>query len=354
MLAADEASARVAILTQLDKEYENKIREFAPLGATVAALEREVKVAENEYLQSLNALNTNKQKQQNLRMSRNLKLVDAPVYPTKADDDKRMMVVAGSFVAGLSLICGFLVALWLMNEKIRTPERAEKLTGLDVAGIFPFVPEKSRTYDFQYLENSLGDQIISSIILNTKEKGSVSPVVITGIRAGEGKVWAAAKIACKLAKVNDKVLFLYPNTEKLEVQSFLERCEGLEKLKTKEYSMKEDFIENARYENMVTDMENFKYVVTVVPAISESMVPVHLLEESHLSLVVLNANRKWTDSDSYLLKLLKNSSGNKPKVVLNKVSEEDIKDVFGALPVKNKKKDKAGKTEPKIKISKAS
>jgi len=354
MLAADEATARLAVLEKLDKEYDQKLRSYAPLGATISALEREVKVAENEYLNSLNAFNTNKQKQQSLLLSRNLKLVDAPVFPIQADPDKRLMLVAGAFVAGLSLIAGLLLGLWFLNDNIKTPMRAEQLTGLEIAGIFPFVPAKSKKQDYDYLEKSLSEQAISAIVLQRKDIQKPTHIVVTGLRPGEGKIRSAVKIACKLAKINGKVLLLYPSTEKLEIEYFLKSCtDGLESLQTKEYAVKNDFIENARFENLSNGVNDFNYVITVVSSFSESMIPVHLLADCHLSLLVLDANRKWIDSDKYLLKLLNKYSTVKPKLILNKVAEEEIKEIVGKLPLRRKEK-AAEKEKVNVKISKVS
>jgi polysaccharide biosynthesis transport protein len=357
MLKADEAGAKLTVMQQINGEYDSMYTHYAPLGSALAALEREVKVAENEYMQAATALNTNLQKKQNLSMSGSLKLVDSPYYPGLPDPGNRMILTLGSFVAGFVLIFGALLGIRLINDDLRTPSRAERITGLELIGVFPLADKKKKSAGLPQLEAALADQCASSLILHGKKESRPVKIVIAGTRDGEGKIRVAAKIACKLAAINGKVLLLYPNVNKIEMEAFLKDCaDGIEKLVTKEYSVSTGFSEITTIADLLPQekVEQYNYIVTVIPSLTGNLIPVKLLEEINIPLLVVSATRKWRHSDRYILKIFKKACSKEPKILLNKVKEEDIEEVCGKIEVSKADKKTGKVTEVKRRFLKAS
>lgn len=355
LLVSDESIARLAMMKDLERDYEGEYARFAPLAPVIAALEREVKFAEEEYKKSLDALNTNRQKQQNLKLKNNVRLVGQPRFPVKPEADTTMLLVGGALFAGLILISAILIGMEWFDEKLKSPARAEKVTGLELVGAFPMVPSNSKKIDYPYLENLLTAQCLGSVLTRTKSENKPVKFIITGTRPGEGKIRTAARLACKLATVNGKVLLLYPNTEKIEMESFLNSCQnGKTYLRTQEYRVSESFIELRKFEELTGNLTDFNYVILVIPALSESQIPGFLVKETECSFIVANAERVWDESDTFLLNLFKKSGQCAPMLILNKVSEEEIREICGELPRVSRKYAEPVKFKKKVWLSKVS
>jgi succinoglycan biosynthesis transport protein ExoP len=338
MLRADEATARLVVMEELAKSYEQDIADFAPLGAVLASLEREVEIAESEYLESLKAFNTNLQKQQNLAMANNLKLVDRPKFPVFADPDKRLVVVAGAIFAGGFLMITGVLAFYFLNNKLRSPSGAEKITGLEIAGVMPLMPYKKTRLDFQLMENTLSDQCAGTVILAAKDSELPVKISVTGTRPGEGKIRSAVKLATRLSSINGKVLLVYPDHDKSEVDTILSTCNaGLETLVVKDYTVSNELLDIADFNEISgIGIEDFKYIVMVIPSLSDGILPVKLMSKISIPLLVANAGRPWGDSDKHLLKLYEKACGRKPIMILNKVAAEDLEEIWGKLPMLKK------------------
>lgn len=338
MLRADEATSKLAVMEDLEKEYREKIGEFAPLSATLSALEREVEVAESEYLESLRSYNTNLKKQKNLSLTNNLKLVDSPKYPVFADPDKRFFMIGGSVFAGFVLIITGLLAFYFLNTKLRSPSGAEKITGLEVAGVMPLMPYKKSRLDYQLMENTLADQCAGTVILAAKDSDLPVKICVTGTRPGEGKIRSSVKLAARLAAINGNVLLLHPRKNKAEVEEILKTCSsGLDTLEIKDYEVSNGLLEVADYNDLAgREISDYKYIVTVIPSLSEGILPVRLMSRISIPLLVTNAGRQWGDSDKHLLKLYEKACGRKPIMILNKVAAEDLEEIWGKLPMLKK------------------
>ena len=153
-------------LDELDALYDN----FAPLGSTLARLEREISVAEREYLEILNGLNMSKLRQQNIQLSSQLETVDWPQLPTQALASKRKLLIAVGFMFGLISVLTFLVARELLDNTCSTPSKAEKATKLELIGAFPII-NKKLDKEYPILLNRLKSVTVTKLISeNTPSK----------------------------------------------------------------------------------------------------------------------------------------------------------------------------------------
>jgi len=108
-VGVDKGEARLTVLSDIKRKYDRYYGQFAPLGSTMKRLEREIDVAEREYLEILHGLNQSKLREQNLLLSTNLKILDTPKFPDKPESSKRLLLIIGGFVVGLVLALVYVI-----------------------------------------------------------------------------------------------------------------------------------------------------------------------------------------------------------------------------------------------------
>ena len=356
-LVLDESSARLKIMEAELKNFDKVYDEYAPLGATLSRLKREIEVAEKEYMEQLSAYNMNKQRQQNIELASNVKIVDSPYFPLQPKASKRMVMVMGSFVAGFVLIFGALLAFQFFDNKVRTPARAEELTGLKLVGALPLMKKRERTFDMEYLESSLMEQAISAIILEIKHRGgnnnSTKFIMVSSAKSEEGKTWCAYKLANKLSEIKGRVLFMYPESVSQKVSGMSElRLGDAPLLDLKEYHTSNDLINKENPQDLAPDQkikfEDYSFVLIEIPPLSENQLPVELVKKVDVSLLVLRADRVWSETDNYVSRLYRKACSCEPLLILNRVSADGVREIFGDLPEKRRKKNQAAKQEKTI------
>jgi polysaccharide biosynthesis transport protein len=344
VLLVDETSARLKIMEARFKEFDSLYDQYAPLAASINRMKREVELAEKEYFEQLNAFNMNKQRQQNIEISNNVKIVDNPYYPLEPESSNRPVLIAGSFFAGFSLIFGFLFTIDFFDNKIKTPARAEQITGLKLAGVMPTINEKEKKYDLEYLEASLMEQAISSIILEITERGGVSHgtklIMVSSTKAREGKTWCAYKLASKLSEIKGKVLFMYPEAVSKKVSDMAEHRLHEPSLELKGYETGKDFVNKASLHELAElgeeKLSKYSFVLIEIPALSEKQLPIELVKKMDISLLVLRADRTWTETDNYVSRMYRKACHCEPMLFLNRVSFDGLKEVFGEIPGRKK------------------
>lgn len=331
-LAIDESTARLELLESKIKEYDRLYEKMAPLRPLLSSLEREVAVAEREYMNALNALNINKQRQQNIELTSSLKVVDRPYFPGQPNPSKRMVLVMGGFFAGFVFLLGGLTGRELLDTSIRTPTRAERITGLSIAGVIPYIPSGTRDGRLLELDSGLMEQAISSIILELTSRGKTEypkKIVLTSANPGEGKSWVSRKLAQKLEDIYGKVLFV---TYKSSGVMPLEEPGPL--VKTLFYRPGKHFVNNASLDELVPESvncRNYKYIILELPSLSEQQIPVDLIANMDLALLVLAADRGWKESDVYISRLYKKATMNQPLLLLNKVRVDRLEGLEGVV-----------------------
>jgi uncharacterized protein involved in exopolysaccharide biosynthesis len=167
-----ELSALEVSLRSMEK-ISDRIDKFAPLGAELKRLEREVQINENEYLYILSGLNQARLQNQNLKISQTQEIIDPPFFPTAARTSKRKILVLASFMFGYILLIGIFSGKLLLNEDLQEPDNAEKITGLKVVAAFPNISKSGSTEYFKTSTNILINEI-SKIIASQSEKTQIN------------------------------------------------------------------------------------------------------------------------------------------------------------------------------------
>lgn len=282
-IAKEESTARLTVMEKRQKEYEAIYDQFAPLGSTLKRLEREIDVAEREYLENLHSYNQARLHKYSMLMSSDLKVIDAPYYPIKPEKSKRLMLVILAFVAGFALPSGLLIALELMDSSLKNPEIVMEQTRLKIAGIFPKMTfdKKSQRIDFKQLNNQALNLLIQKLNAQCETDTKPKKVMVFSMNPGEGKSFL----------IDNMKAYLGDNENSLGEFEFSE----LSPILHHTYDKK-------------------------------------LVKNAHAHLLVCKARRQWTAADKHALKVYKKITGQKPLLLLNGVSTHVMENVVGEIP----------------------
>lgn len=337
ILIMDGSEARLQVYIDRRKEFDRKYNEFSPLNMQVSRLEREISVAERQYLEILHGYHLAKLRQQNIEMSHNLQVMDTPVFPTKALASKQNLLVILSFIASFFLLLVYFVAKELLDNSIRNTQRAEELTGLKV---FSALPNRSIDYgnlQMGRVENTLLDYAVSNLKIELEQNPQLGAnnylITVISSREMEGKSYAAQKLAEKLYNLDYSVLYI-SNDENMEDAETDDR-----RFRTLRYDITSRLFSAKTEENLLPEFSRvnrsaFNFIIVEIPAISVNALPNQLIKNSRLSLLVLDARRSWTASDESIMKLFRKAAGEENKIMvwLNQVAPEDLENMVGSVP----------------------
>lgn len=336
----EEVAASLVVFQERKKEFNELYDEFAPLGSMLGKLEREVGIQEKQYLEVLHGLNTARLREQNLKMSNSLAVLDEPFFPIEPQASKRAIMVIGSFAGSLILLLVIIFAKEFLDSSIKTPANAEKLSNLKLIGALPFYKEKERKlYEADQIELSLLEQIISTIHLETQlvdPHKDYHQINVFSLRSGEGKTYMSSKLTKKLNAVNGKVLFLTYHLDD-EFQSIRE----LTKVDAYVYELTPRFVKSVHWSELIRNLElpneqlnEYSIVLIELPAINSHPIPATLVQAADLSICVTSADRVWNKADSHLVQMYLNSAFNKTMIFLNKVEPNLLEGLLGEVPKK--------------------
>ena len=336
ILAMDASEARLQVYIDRRKEFDRKYNEFSPLNMQVSRFEREIGVAEKQYLEILHGYHLAKLRQQNIEMSNNLQVMDNPIFPTKPLASKRLLLVVLSFLASFFFLLVYFIAKELLDSSIKNTARAEELTGLKTFSALPNRLSISNSLQIGRMENTLLDYAVSNLKIELENNPQASNnylITVISSREMEGKSYAAQKLAEKLYSLDYSVLYI-SNDDNIEDAETDDR-----KFRTLRYDITSRLFSAKTEENLLPEFSRvnrnaFNFIIVEIPAISVNALPNQLIKNSRLSLLVLDARRSWTAADENIMKLFRKAAGEENKIMLwlNQVEPEDLENMVGAMP----------------------
>jgi len=380
VIVYEESRAAMQVLTNRIKEFYEYYKTFAPLGATQKRIEREINVAEQEYLSLLQSLNQSKLKQQNIELSSNIKAVDPPYFPLKPLKGKEGILVIAAGLFGFLFVAFLIIALEYLDNTIRTPERLEELSKLRLAGVYPKILSRYFSYNLPFISNRLIEIAAHSLKLNLRESrkrpGPGLILVFSPIKK-EGKTYLGARIAHKLREFGEKtafITFVHPSAAdtnewlfELSEDSSPEslRSDDLRKKATSKPRQKILKKKTGQADNKVPPPppheDNFRFlldnnyadvsslnelnfidrrpvlsefhnIILEIPGIIYNPYPIDLIAQVDASLLVVRSNRSWKKADTLALTTMVKILKDKPIALLNGVEIEVLDSVLGDLP----------------------
>jgi hypothetical protein len=291
-LTFEQSQARLTVMDKRKEEFVVEYRKYAPLGAMLKKIERQINVSEQEYMELLHGLNTAKLTQQNNELTTKLNVVDPPYLPLKANASKRMVLVIVGFLVGFVLVMIVILAKALINKTVQTPEKACRLIGIKLMGIYPLLNANGKFIEKANLR--LLQRLISHIDLSTKP----FTIGLISIQELEGKSTIKDLWYQKLTSLNYKVES-HPWKEKMEPFA------------------------------PETDI-----VLVEFPSLDSMIIKVDMLPKLDSSILLCRANRIWGKIDKDLLAIYTKTTGNKPTLLLNGVNTDFAEEYIGEVQKK--------------------
>lgn len=318
------ARARLIAMQKKNKEFSKLYAQYAPLGATLKRIEREIDVKEKEYLEILHHLGLAKLKQQNEEMMANMKILDHPQLPIDPKSTKRKLyvVVIGIFAFILTLLG--IVVFELLDRTLKTPKRFGEVAKLKVSGAF--ANNKIHNGVDISLLNTKGLKLVIESIVNSRNQQPGKPVIAQFIShwKAEGKTTIIQLLAQQLDKIGYLVTILDLRKSKHSANSG-------------NMAMSKDLYDVNSYIELIrqTEKDAFPDIVLVeIPAVSDEVFNTKLLSTATLSYFIANAKRSWSFADDFLLNNQKEKVAQNLLGILNNVHPDEMIDIVGEIPRK--------------------
>ena len=285
-LEFEQSKARLSLMDSRKSEFDKEYQKFAPLGAILKKIERQINVAEKAYLELLHGLNMAKLTQQNNEISSQLTIVDPPYLPLKYNTSKRKMLIVVGFIAGFISVLTFLLTKFFLNNTLQEPAKAYKKIGLPLLGIYPLLNVGEK-----YLAKA-NLRLMQQLI--TKFTPGIKPLNIGVIsnKNGEGKTTLIETLKKEFTQLGYQVSSRQWNEPGLF------------------YAYSDiNFIEFQALENIILTPKN-------TPPLNHAI-------------FVCRANRSWSLSDKDLVNIFSKNAGIQPALVLNGVNIDFAEDIIG-------------------------
>ena len=327
----EESKARIIVMDKRIKDFQKEYDTFAPLGAILKRIEREINVAEQEYLSLLHGLSLAKLKQQDLQLSSNIKPIDPPYFPIKPEPSKRKILVLIAGMFGFIMVAFAIILMEYFDSNIKTPGRIEKETGLKVAVSYPVRQTTKKFVDIGSIETRAIDwlaQKVAQKVTENPEQPLPNHILIFSTQAEEGKTTIGTTLSKKLTTYGKRVLYLNYSSK---IES------GIQDLILKNILPDEKFPETADYlsDSGETELPNFDFVIIEMPDLLNNSFPNKLMKLFDQAYLVCSANREWTLADQNSLNMLQKSLiKTNPEIILNGVDLSIMEAYVGEIPKK--------------------
>jgi uncharacterized protein involved in exopolysaccharide biosynthesis len=369
VVETENLKAKIKVINGQKNAFQEVYAEYAPAGANMKRLEREISVSEQGYLEILHGLNLAKLKLQDSELSSSLKTIDTPYYPLSPNPTKRtVLIIAAAFLGGI-LTLGIILVLEYFDDTLKNSNSASKKTGLASLGMIPKIILDSGSINLPFIQKRLIEIITQNILQyfgvhNSKQK--TKTIIVFSTQKLEGKTVVAGNIAKTLKQEGKKVLLLnYDEKQESSAQKqkspILNKILGYPDFRTDlnnqflahpstyldssenfAYNMNSKFYNAKSYSDILeqNDIElNYtpEFVIIEIPALIYSNYPSELITNADLDILVCRSNRTWSDADESAISNLREACASKLNIVVNGVSLNEVESVLGDLP-KNRSK----------------
>lgn len=382
----EENKAGLSVLGDRIIEFQKQYSIYAPAGANIKRIEREINVSEQEFLELLHGLNLAKLKMQDAELSATIRAVDPPFFPLSANPTKRSMLVLVAAVFGFILVLAVIVALEYLDDSFKNHKKAEKTLKLKNLGIFPKVFLNTGSLNFPFVANRLLEMIIQNIgMILHRQVNEPRTLVFFSTLKDEGKTTLISNLAQKLIKQGKTVLVLNYSGESLHEMETSQIGYGDKPTKPSEPSKEkrrnrfpiisrilgypdpridihspflsdpELVLDENLYHKYTIDSQYFaaqtyndllrnsnksidkpEFVLIEIPNLLSYPFPEDLVKNS-ITVLVARANHVWSDADQNSLESIMKFTSGDPQFILNGVDLGVLETVLGDLPKKRSK-----------------
>lgn len=309
-------------------EFMMQFKRYAPLGANIKKIEREISVYEREYLDVLDNLNSAMQNEQNSEILSNMRIIDVAKFPISSMPSKTKLYIIISILMTLIFYILGLFIVELMDNRIKTPSLLSKLTELETVGGFSIENNKK----FSSAE-TISYKAVAYIYEKIKAAsvGHDKPFIIQLL-----SIWDEAG----LAKTTEFIeLYLKKNGFSVMV---LNLQNEISEQSAKETGTPSDLILNyyksSDYKEWITiNNSPVDYVLSVIPPVSAGIGNSVLLSKADISFIIYNAELTWTSADQFNTDKLKATIQKNLYAILTSALPENLEEIYGDIPKKRSK-----------------
>jgi|GEM_PF-2493226 len=301
-ISLSEARARVIVMENRKAKQAKEYDMYAPLGSMLHNFERQMDVAEREYLDLLHSLNQARLRQQSAESSTSLTTVDAPSVPAKPEPSKRKLLVIIGWLGSTLIIIGVSLFIEYFDATLQSPEHAERKTGLAVLGALTNEPS-----------SNIGKMMLANLIL--------------GVQAHIPKVIHKTRKILAISKSS--------NAQSIETGMQLARLltsQGEQVALAGSIVEAQSEFSKASLEDWINENSAFDTIIGILPSLNEASVEWRLLQGAHETLLVVSGEQTWTSADVHAISLLEKITNRKPLLVLMGVNERRLEHWLGELP----------------------
>lgn len=308
-----KAQADLKVLNERKNDFADQYKNYSPIGTRINQQEREIHVTEQSYLEVLHALNMAKMKQKNLQLtSSNLNTISDASYPLFSDKGERFLLVVAAFIGSIIFIIGLNLVIELLDRTLRDAERARRLTGMNILGAFTGRNSQLKYRGFVKTCNRISAAYACNRLTPYIKKGDTLCINILSLEEKEGKTFISRYFQESWEELGFNVKYLRVGQD-IPIDASLFMAEHIDKH---------------------IQLESRPDILIVeYPSIQQYGVPSHLLGSSQVNLLVANACRVWKNSDTELVKYLRDiTEGTALYLYLNNATREAVEDFTGQLP----------------------
>lgn len=366
MVSTENLEAEVDLMNKQSKEFLKEVEKYAPFGANVKRMERQIRVLEEEYLEILHGLNLARVKYQDTQIGGNLSTIDPPYFPLNPIPSKRKIIVAATGILGFIIVLAVLLLMEFFDNTLKNTQRASKKMNIKSLGMLTKITKSNNTYDLAQVQNRLMEFLMHNLeheISNPNDQKKPKLITIFSTEPNEGKSVVAGNIARKLKHQGKNILYLdHNNVEKQKVLTysnvwvykilgyrdpridyshrFLDNIETyLDKNEYLIYEVDDSFTRAEKYRDLGFQKEhinfdNLDFVFLELPNILKQNYSSKLLRKSDLAIMIARSNRAWSKADANILNNIKETVENKVQFVINGVAIEEVETLLGETPKK--------------------
>jgi hypothetical protein len=322
----EAAKAKLQAMRDKTSQFSELYVRYAPMGANLKRIEREIDVKEKEYLEILHHLGLARLKQQNEELMANMKILDKPQFPIDPEPTKRkLFIIVIVLFATVFTLLG-LVLLELLDKTIRGVKHLADTTGLDVAGAIGskvhFDAEHIDSLDFKGLKRVLED-IVNQRCTSPGDQPLVIQVMSNW--QGDGKSYFVNHVSDKLRQLGfTTAIVQFDTNEPPQANPFTVVIPPGQTFACRSYAQL-----CAPYQQLATDV-----VLVEIPDLCNNLYNNGLLHTATMSFFVVDAFRVWTSADQHLYSaIMKHPIANLYGVV-NRVKPDEMESFLGEMPKK--------------------
>jgi succinoglycan biosynthesis transport protein ExoP len=360
----ENLKAKIKVIDRQKDEFQETYAKYAPAGANMKRLEREIATSEKGYLEILSGLNLAKLKLQDSELSSSLKTVDSPYYPLFPNPTKRaILIIAAAFLGGI-LTLGIIFVMEYFDDTLKNSIKASNKTGLTSLGMIPKMILDSRNVNLAFIQKRLIEILTQNILQyfgtqNSKQK--TKTIIVFSTQKLEGKTVLAGNIAKALKQKGEKVLLLnygkkqkpikpsrkspilnkilgYPdpridvaNPFLADISTYLDFSEHQSYAFDSKFYNAKNYTDILEANDIVIDYTP-DFVIIELPAIIYNNYPGELITNSDLDILVCRSNRTWSNADESAISNLREVCGSKLNIIVNGVNINEIETILGDLP----------------------